>query len=60
MAWDGWRTGTRLVLAFGSVALLVAGLMGVGLSDIGRAQDAHRAALEAASALPDAAQRAPI
>ncbi|ADX47520.1 methyl-accepting chemotaxis sensory transducer [Paracidovorax avenae ATCC 19860] len=60
MAWDGWRTGTRLVLAFGSVALLVAWLMGVGLSDIGRAQDAHRAVLQAASALPDAAQRAPI
>ncbi|SFD47987.1 methyl-accepting chemotaxis protein [Paracidovorax konjaci] len=60
MAWDGLRTGTRLVLAFGVLALLVAVLMGVGIADIGRAQDAHRAVLQAAAALPDAAQRAPI
>ncbi|CAM3622460.1 methyl-accepting chemotaxis protein [Paracidovorax anthurii] len=60
MAWDGLRTGTRLVLAFGALALLVAALMGVGLADIGRAQEAHRAALQATASLPDAAQRAPI
>jgi len=40
--------------------LLVGLLMGVGVSDIGRAQDAHRTAMQAAAALPDAAQRAPI
>ncbi|WP_311223820.1 MULTISPECIES: methyl-accepting chemotaxis protein [unclassified Acidovorax] len=60
MAWDGLKISTRLVLAFGALALLVAALMGVGLSDIGRAQQAHEAALQAATALTDAAQRAPI
>ncbi len=60
MAWDGLRTGTRLVLAFGAVALLVAVLMAVGLSDISSAQEAHGALLQAAAGLPDAAQRAPI
>ena len=60
MAWGGLRIGTRLVLAFGTLVLLVAVLMAVGLGDIANAQRAHDAALQAAAALPDAAQRAPI
>ncbi|KQR50482.1 methyl-accepting chemotaxis protein [Acidovorax sp. Leaf160] len=60
MAWGGLRIGTRLVLAFGTLVLLVAVLMAVGLGDIANAQRAHDAALQAAAALPDAAQRAPL
>ena len=60
MAWGGLRIGTRLVLAFGTLVLLVAVLMAVGLGDIANAQRAHDAALQAAAAMPDAAQRAPI
>jgi len=60
MAWGGLRIGTRLVLAFGTLVLLVAVLMAVGLGDIANAQRAHDSALQAAAALPDVAQRAPI
>ncbi|GAA6121611.1 methyl-accepting chemotaxis protein [Acidovorax sp. FG27] len=60
MAWGGLRIGTRLVLAFGTLVLLVAVLVAVGLGDIAGARAAHEAALQSVAALPDPAQRAPL
>jgi len=59
MGLDRLRIGTRLVLAFGALAALMALLVLVGLADIGRAQDSHRAALQLAGGLADA-QRQPL
>ena len=49
MPFDQLRIGTRLVLAFGGITLLVALLVGMGLSRISRAEDAYRSALATAA-----------
>ncbi|GKS83372.1 methyl-accepting chemotaxis protein [Acidovorax sp. SUPP1855] len=59
MGLDRLKIGTRLVLAFGALAALMALLVVVGLTDIGRAQASHRAALQLAGGLADA-QRMPL
>ncbi len=53
------KIGTRLVLVFGTIALLVALLIGVAIAGMGQAADAHRAAMALAGGLADA-QRAPL
>ena len=45
MPFDQLRIGTRLILAFGGITLIVAVLVGMGLSRISRAEDAYRGAL---------------
>ncbi|MBV7543600.1 methyl-accepting chemotaxis protein [Acidovorax sp. sic0104] len=42
---DHLKIGTRLVLAFGGIALLMALIMGMGLSRISRAEDTYRSAV---------------
>lgn len=59
MGLDRLKIGTRLIVAFGAIALLVAVLMAVASSGIGRADDAYRAAVGAATGLT-AEQRAPL
>ncbi|WP_339385458.1 methyl-accepting chemotaxis protein [Acidovorax sp. sic0104] len=45
MPLDHLKIGTRLVLAFGGIALLMALIMGMGLSRISRAEDTYRSAV---------------
>ncbi|MGV3679864.1 MAG: methyl-accepting chemotaxis protein [Acidovorax sp.] len=59
MGLDRLKIGTRLILAFGAIALLVAVLMVVASSGIGQADDAYRAAVGSATGLT-AEQRAPL
>ncbi|NMM77645.1 methyl-accepting chemotaxis protein [Acidovorax sp. SRB_14] len=59
MALNNLKIGTRLVLVFGTIALLVALLVGVAVAGMGQAADAHRAAMALAGGLADA-QRAPL
>ncbi|KQO21379.1 chemotaxis protein [Acidovorax sp. Leaf76] len=49
MPLDHLKIGTRLVLAFGGIALLMALIMGMGLSRISRAEDAYRSAVSTAA-----------
>ncbi|KRD27162.1 MULTISPECIES: methyl-accepting chemotaxis protein [Acidovorax] len=45
MPFEQFKIGTRLLLVFGGIALIVAVLMGMGLSRISRAEDVYRGAL---------------
>ncbi|CAN7285441.1 methyl-accepting chemotaxis protein [Acidovorax sp. LjRoot194] len=49
MPLDHLKIGTRLVLAFGGIALLMALIMGMGLSRISRAEDTYRSAVSTAT-----------
>jgi len=46
---DHLKIGTRLILAFGGIALLVVLTMGMAMSRIGRAEEAYRGAVSTAS-----------
>lgn len=46
---DHLKIGTRLILAFGGIALLMALIMAMGMSRIGQAEDAYRSAVSTAS-----------
>ena len=55
---DHLKIGTRLSLAFGGIALLMALVMGMGLSNLGLAEDAYRSAVSTAAGGAPAAHAA--
>ena len=60
MPLDQLKIGTRLALAFGSIALVMALMMGVEVSRLGSAEDAYRSAVAAAGSPADAGRTAKI